>query len=271
MATAKMSSDWEAQSEGYFAGIQRSWTESRQKSADGMTIGKQAEQTMFPIRDSDLLRATDDYFAALGIFTQVSDQIDAWEKNLTSLSTSLGGNVQSWKSLIGNDPRLGTLLAAFSTQVSGLGSRIEPLVKVEIPRFRIKFLPSVKAELAHIDSLRSQARRLQYKVEQLELAVTDNTLKKVIDTTKPAWLEQARTGLAAAKPLFFQALAEFLERFNGWKAGTRAEFEALRAKVTERLEQLPPPDVPPAPPINYGDLDAILTIAQKKKAPAGAG
>jgi hypothetical protein len=265
-----MSSDWESQSEGFFSSLGHRWNESKQKTAEGVTLGHLAEQGLFPIHDPDLLRASEDFFAALAIFAPVSEQVEVWQKALVAVSSSVGATAESWRGLFQTDPRFGRAVPAFSQSAAALAAGAEAITKTELPRFRVQFIVPMKSEFDRIDSLRSRAHKLTYKVEQLQLAVEDATLKKVIDKTKPEWLDQARADLAVAKPVFFTALTEFLGRFESWKVAARTDFDGIRGKLLGPLGQVPEQQLPPQGSVQYEELDVLLTIGKKKGAAKSA-
>jgi hypothetical protein len=106
-------SDSEPQSDQFLANFQRNWSEFRQKSSEGMTIGKQAEKSVFSVTNPDVLRACDDFFAALAIFMPLFDQIELWQNSLNATSSSVTASAETWRSLFSKDPRFSEAVPAF--------------------------------------------------------------------------------------------------------------------------------------------------------------
>jgi hypothetical protein len=107
-------------------------------------------------------------------------------------------------------------------------------------------------------------------VEQLEVAMSGKALKVVIDKTKPEWLEEAQAELDAVKPGFFDELHAFLGRFEEWKLTARSEFEIIRGNLLDKLGQVRRVETPLARPLDFGDVDSILTIVKRKDDPSSS-
>lgn len=255
-------SDWEAQLDAFLSTIKDSWAESRAQAAAGVGLGKRTERALFPIRDPEILGASDEFFACLAVFTPVSDRLDSWQKGISALAGELGANAETWGNLFAAEPAFAAAAPAFSETAIAVARAREALSAVDLARFRAEIVAPMKGELARIDGLRSRALRLQYKVEQLEGLEADGGFKKFADKANLQCLENARAALAVAKPVFLQAVAELREKFAGGRAAALTEFEAIREGIIAGVGELVSMEMPPAAPIDFGEIDGVFAAAK---------
>jgi hypothetical protein len=257
--------DWESQIDGFLASVHRIREESREMSAEGKTISKRAELAFFAIHDDDIIRSSEEFFAALAVFRPIATQISIWEKSLSAASASLSASASSYSHVLAADPRFSAGVAAFADNARAVARSVDAALAEALPRFRERRIAPVEADLDRLDGLRSRALRLRYRVEQLERLYAERAVGALLARADPRWLGRAREALAAAKPAFVEAVAAFAGPFREWRDAAYGEFRALRAAVIGGAGALAYAGAPELPLLDFAAADTAIAAAASRQ------
>jgi hypothetical protein len=239
------------------ANVSGLWHTARERQGEGQGPLTQVERAVFPINDPEILASIDLYFGALATITPVMSQLDAWEKAIGLMVAATQSAVGVYRRAL---PQLGAFADSFAGTSESAARAHEQLSRVQLPRLKTELLLPIRAELAGLDELRSRAVRLQYKVEQFEKAELERTLPKVIGRFGPEWLQGARAELEIAKTTFVEAVKIFSPKFRERMTEIFQQLVMVRREFMGAIGSVQPQAQPPAPPVDYGDVDDILAV-----------
>jgi hypothetical protein len=259
-----MASNWEAELDGFFNSVQGAWRDAKAKNAEGQGPLTRIERTMHPISDQDLIDAGELYFSALGMVTPVLDQLDVWTKNIAATVAPIRTAIELYRKSLSQNRHFAVSVETFSCTATNLDRAQDALIKTSVPRLKAEYFLPIKAELNNLNTLRLRAVKLCYKVEQLINANSDPTLKKMLGKAKPEWQEKAQAELDIAKPTFIEAIHAFMPRFHQQMLDADRQLVQIKKDFLAQLGELQRHSQPPAAPIDYSDLDGILSIVRPK-------
>jgi hypothetical protein len=259
-----MASNWEAEVDGFFNSVQGAWRDARARSAEGQGPLTQVEKTVYPITDQELIDAGELYFSALGVITPVLDQLDVWTKSIAATVAPIRTSVELYRQSLSQNRHFAAAVETFSCTTTNLERAQDALVKTSVPRLKAQFFLPMKAELSNLNNLRVRAVKLCYKVEQLIKANNDPTLRKMLGKAKPEWQEKAQAELDLAKPTYIEAIHAFMPRFHQQMLDADRQLVQIKKDFFAQLGELQRQSHPQTAPIDYTELDRILSIVRPK-------
>jgi hypothetical protein len=250
--------------DSFFGSIQSSFQQSREKSEAGIDFATQTELYRYPVNDPEITKASDDYFAMLATLSHSLTNILKWRQEISALvqtmhgiATFYGTAFPPWRPMAGEVNNL----HYFTTE---LHTAKDQYLDGELEQILQETLYLIKGKLNEINTLRSTALRLQYRVEQLEKIDMDSAGGKAIKLAGGEnWLTNTRTHLATAKPEFTSAVAGFEVTFADLRKQAFDRIQKLDRQLLNRVANL---DKQPEPTdtLEYGDLNEILSVYQPK-------
>jgi hypothetical protein len=259
-----MLTEWEQQAETFLTDVTAFWNASREKNANGVTFKTQAEEYLITVNDPELQAANTAYFAAVTAVATIANNLALFPKSLTAASSDLAKIVDLYRTELSAQedllPKVTEFVrdaALFDTAVtSGIQQQFEGLVTTAVG--------PLKAELADINNLRLTAMRLEFKLEQLDLAYADPKVVAKFSLVPDSWRENTREALVAAKPEFIDAMERFRPRFDEVRRFLFNETEKVKREFVERLGMIQSEPMPAFAPIEYWDIDDLEGIRPKQ-------
>jgi hypothetical protein len=230
--------------------VGQTWKNAQDQREAGVDVQTQYLAFRYPVHDPEIQEATDTYFSILAAITGLL-------KHFPALGSSVDGALvhsREFVNALGLAPaerralegRLGQLESGKSTLIMG------------ILQGHVNTLQGLKKHLETVNRCRIRATKLQYKVEQWELASQRALTKKFADLAKSQeWKEEAKRKLEFAKPEFIKTMGEYAECFHGVRKGILEAFHKERRTFVGVVigdGQLSRPSVG----VDWDDVDAVL-------------
>jgi hypothetical protein len=120
-------------------------------------------QSIHPIKDPAVQALSTRYFSALSFINTVDDELDKWKVSLPRAAEGLSTSARAWADHFGDDPP--SEVTAFSQLAANIPALLTATVDVDLIPYVTNLLEGLKTDLLALDGLRTEAIRLEFKLE----------------------------------------------------------------------------------------------------------
>jgi hypothetical protein len=250
--------------DNFLGSIQISFQQSQEKCDAGQDLAIQTEVYRHPIEDTEIKQASEDYFAMLATQTYSLNNLVKWRQEVSGLVQTLRSLATCYRTSLPPTRPMTAEITALEQQTTELHTANALFLDCELETIFQETLYVTRTKLAEINTLRSRALKLQYRVEQLEKIDMNSGMGKALKVAGGEnWLANTRAELAVAKPAFLTAVPAFQGKFDSLRKQAFARVENLQKQLLQRVANLDRQSKP-SDKIEDGDLRKILAVYDPK-------